>query len=124
MGGGGNPARLRLIAELDNNRFAVREQAATELENLGERATAMCRKALEGAPSLELRHRLEKMLKKQEQERWSPSPERLRLLRALEALELAGTPEAQRLLQKLASGVPDAYLTREAKAAVERLPRP
>ena len=113
----------RLIAELDSNRFAVREQAATELENLGETATAMCRKALEGEPSLELRRRLEKMLKKQEQERWAPSPERLRLLRALEALELAATPEAQRLLEKLASGVPDAYLTREAKAALERLTR-
>jgi hypothetical protein len=76
---------------------------------------------LAGQPSLEQRRRLEMMLEKQDEERRSPSPQRLRILRALEALELAGTPEAAQLLQRLAGGAPEACVTREAKAALERL---
>jgi hypothetical protein len=36
-------------------------------------------------------------------------------------LEEIATRDAQQLLQKLAAGAPDARLTREAKAALERL---
>jgi hypothetical protein len=36
-------------------------------------------------------------------------------------LERAGTPEACRLLEALAQGIPEARLTQEAKAARERL---
>jgi RNA polymerase sigma factor (sigma-70 family) len=113
----------RLIADLDSDQFVVRKQAADELEKLGEAATAMYRTALAGNPSLELRRRLEALLEKQDQERRMPSLERLRILRALEALELAGTPKARQLLQKLTGGAPEACLTREAKAALERLAR-
>jgi WD domain, G-beta repeat len=56
-----------------------------------------------------------------EQDNGSLSPQRLRTLRALEALELAGTPQARRLLQKLAGGAAQVYVSREAKAALERL---
>jgi predicted NACHT family NTPase len=109
----------KLIAQLDSDQFALREQAAKELEKLGEAASAACRNALEGDPSPELRRRLKKLLGQM----WSPSPEQLRSLRALEALELAGTLEARQLLQKIADGAPEARLTREAKAALERLAR-
>jgi RNA polymerase sigma factor (sigma-70 family) len=111
----------RLIADLDSARFAVRDAAEKELEKLGEKAAAACRSALTGNPSLELRRRLERLLEKQEQGRVTPSLGRLRVLRALEALELAGTPDARRLLQKLADGDSEARITREAKAAFERL---
>src|SRR3954447_4727614 len=37
--------------------------------------------------------------------------------RAVEALELAGTPVAKKMLQSLAAGAPEARLTLEAKAA-------
>ena len=47
--------------------------------------------------------------------------ERLRELRAVAILERIRTPEAQKQLDELASGVPDARLTREAAAAVARL---
>jgi hypothetical protein len=43
------------------------------------------------------------------------------MLRALEALEKADTPQARQLLQKLADGASEAGMTREAKAALERL---
>jgi hypothetical protein len=44
-----------------------------------------------------------------------------RTLRALEALEHAADPAARQLLADLAAGPPEARLTREARAAVERL---
>jgi len=48
---------------------------------------------------------------------------RLRLLRALAVLEYAGTQEAKTCLRLLAGGLAEARLTREAKAALERLAR-
>jgi RNA polymerase sigma factor (sigma-70 family) len=45
----------------------------------------------------------------------------LQALRAVEALERAGTNEARQLLDKLARGAPQARLTREAKTALARL---
>jgi RNA polymerase sigma factor (sigma-70 family) len=111
----------RLVADLDSERFAVRDQAARELEQLGEPAAPVLRQALEGRPSAEVRRRLEGLL-----EQWEsgvPAPEWLRLLRAVEALERIDSPEARRLLDSLAGGAEEARLTREAAAAVRRLAR-
>jgi hypothetical protein len=41
----------------------------------------------------------------------------------VETLEIIGTPEVRKLLEKVASGDPDARLTREAKQTLARLPR-
>ena len=51
------------------------------------------------------------------------SGERLRQSRALEVAEAMGTPEARSLLEELAKGPAEAWLTREAKAALARLAR-
>jgi hypothetical protein len=48
-------------------------------------------------------------------------PEVLRAVRAVEALELAGTGEARRVLEALAKGAGHDRLTREARAALRRL---
>jgi RNA polymerase sigma factor (sigma-70 family) len=109
----------RLIADLDDDEFVTRERAAAELEKLGEVALPALRKALAGKPSAELRIRCQELLRK-----WAevaPSGEHLRGLRAVEALEQAGTPEACEVLARLAGGADDARLTREARAAVARL---
>jgi hypothetical protein len=53
----------------------------------------------------------------------APSGEWLRALRAIELLEYFATPEARASLEGLAEGAPEARLTQEAKAALERLER-
>jgi RNA polymerase sigma factor (sigma-70 family) len=113
----------RLIADLDAEEFAVRQNATQELERLAEGAVEACRKALKGNPSAESRRRLERLLSNQVREQGRPSPDRLRLLRALEILERARTSEARQFLEQLSKGAPGARLTREAKAALERLDR-
>ncbi|HEY7158362.1 MAG TPA: sigma-70 family RNA polymerase sigma factor [Gemmataceae bacterium] len=109
------------IDDLDSEQFTVREKAASELEKLGESALHAMRKTLDERPALETRRRLEQLIEKQEREEWSPSPEHLRIRRALEVLERAGTTEAKDVLTILASGAPGAWLTRDAKAALARL---
>ena len=49
--------------------------------------------------------------------------EQLRLVRAVEALERMSTPEAREVLRNLAGGAAGALLTREARAALDRLPQ-
>ena len=85
-----------------------------ELENMGDVAMPAIQKALAGNPSLELKKRLESLL-----ENFSGA-QRLRTLRAVQVLEQIGTASSQALLERLAAGV-DSLLTREAKAALERL---
>jgi dipeptidyl aminopeptidase/acylaminoacyl peptidase len=111
----------KLIADLDSNQFDLREAARLELEKLGETAVHACRAVLKGSPSIELRRRLEALDEKQAREIWNPGPERLRDLRAVEVLEMAGTPECRAVLRKLADGAPGAQLTEEAKSSQIRL---
>ncbi len=65
---------------------------------------------------MELRRRAEQLL-----EQMAASAESVRILRALEVLEQIGSLEAKSLLKVLAQGTPEARLTREAKASLERL---
>lgn len=111
----------RLIDDLDNEKFAVREKAAAELEKLDEAAIHAMRRAVEDRPSLETRRRVEQLIDKQDRQSWPASAEQRRVGRALEVLECIGTAEARRVLAKLAAGAPGAARTREAKAALTRL---
>lgn len=111
----------RLIAELESDDFDVREKAATALGKLGDIAMPACRKALERGPSAEARRRLEKVLEKQARDAWFPHPDRLRALRAIEALERVGDNEACELFQELSRGAFPAWLTQAGRAALDRL---
>lgn len=114
----------RWIAELDSSRFQERQRSSAELEKLGEQAEVPLRKALAGKPSLEVRQRIERLLDRIEQTRGPRlSADNLRFLRAVEALEHMKTPQARKLLEKLASGAAFAWQTVEAKAALDRLSR-
>jgi WD40 repeat protein len=111
----------RLVGDLDSDTFAVREKANKELQHLGMAAWPALREALEKEPSAELRRRAEKLLDPSIE--FSSSPEELRQVRALHVLEQIGSPQSRELLRKLAAGAAEARLTREAKAALERLER-
>jgi hypothetical protein len=109
----------RLIADLDNDDFAVREQAARELAAMGRAAEPTLRKALTGDVSVQVMKSVEALLQKLGQGQFSP--ERVRGLRAVEVLEAVGTPAAQGVLQGLAKGAAEAELTVDAGAALGRL---
>jgi len=105
----------KLITDLDSEVFKVRDEAKRELEKLGDAAEPTLRQAVAGNVSLELKRRLESILK------GYSTFQRLRTLRAVQALELFGTRHSRELLGHLVDGVPEALVTREAKAALDRL---
>ncbi len=111
----------RLVADLDSEDFSTREQATEQLEKQAELAEPELRRALRGDPPLERRQRIERLLERVSVQRDNPSPERLRMLRAVEALERMDAPAARRALEQYAKGAPAADLTKEAKLALERL---
>jgi hypothetical protein len=108
-----------LIDQLGSSRFAVRERASRELAALGEAAAGPLREAEATTSSAEVRQRLDPLLAALWQAK--PTGEPLRTLRAVEALERLGTADARRVLTTLASGEPGSAVTRDAKAALERL---
>jgi WD40 repeat protein len=108
----------RLIADLDSEQFTVRDAAVRELEQLAERAEPALRKLLAGQPSPEARRRAE-MLVRQLEGPILPR-ERLQQERALAALERIGSPDVRQVFTKLAEGAPDAWLTQQARTALDR----
>ena len=109
-----------LVAELDNESFERRQEAVKQLKTLGWRAGPALREALNANPTPETKRRIQEVLAALD----APitiSTEEIRALRAVFALERIGGREARATLATLAKGVTDARLTREAKAALERL---
>jgi WD40 repeat protein len=111
----------RWLKDLDHDQFTVREEATRELEKHLDVVAPALRKALAAGPSPEVRRSLTQLIELAEEGRWAP--ESLRTLRAIEVLEHIGSEEARTALETLAGGAPEARLTREAKASLERLAR-
>jgi hypothetical protein len=107
----------KLIADLDSDQFVVRETATKSLVEAGEPAVPALEMALKGQPSLETRRRLERLRNLLQGE---PSPDKVRRIRAVQALELAGTPEACSVLRAWAGGAAGHHLTEGARAALAR----
>jgi hypothetical protein len=118
-----NFGKAAVIADLDSGGFAVREKASDELRKLGEVAAPACRKALAGQPSAEVRRGLERLVEEWARQECAPAPEQLRVWRALEVLEMAGTAEVRDVLAALAKGAAGAHATEQAKDALARRPR-
>jgi hypothetical protein len=89
---------------------------------MGKGIEPVLQEALDKASSAEVRHRLEQVLQKLKSA--PASPEALRTVRAVEVLERARTPEARRVLEKVARAAPGSPLAQEAKAALGRLGAP
>jgi hypothetical protein len=107
------------LAQLDSPEFEVRSRAAQRLGELRDAALPLLERAREKRPPLEAWRRLEGLRGTLDPR----SPESLREVRAVQVLEYIGTDEARRLLHRLAGGLPQARLTREAQGALGRLNR-
>jgi WD40 repeat protein len=108
----------QLLKDLDADDFDTREKASAELEKVGEPAAPALRRVLDGTPSAELRVRATQLL-----DRFGGkvvSADVLRRERALEVLEHIGGAETRAVLEEIAKGAPEAALTQEAKAALQR----
>jgi hypothetical protein len=108
----------QLLRDLDTKEFKTREAASKRLANLAEDVEPALQQALKVSTSAEQRRRIEGLLAAP---RIVPAGDKLRHLRVLEVLEHIGTPDGLQVLQGLAKGAPEARLTQEAKAALERL---
>jgi hypothetical protein len=109
----------RLIVDLGNEEFQVRDKASRELAKYGEAVEGALRKAKKGEISLEQSRRIGRLLNLLPGP--EPGPEQLRTIRAVAVLEQIGSPEARKLLANLAAGADGARITQEAKSALERL---
>jgi WD40 repeat protein len=103
-----------LVQNLDARTFAEREKAAKELIKLGSGATAMLGETQKKTSSAEVQNRLSKILRAIE-------AGEVQDCRAIELLEMIGTPAAKYLLVDLSKGKRDATLTRQAIEALHRL---
>jgi hypothetical protein len=108
------PGVARLLTQLNSARFAERRKATSELEKLGESVVPALRQALAEKQPVEVRLRLDQLLKRVE-------ARRVATRRALEVLEQIGLPQARPVLEKLAKGRPAAWLTEQAKNSLKRL---
>jgi RNA polymerase sigma factor (sigma-70 family) len=106
------------IADLDHPTFARREAAETALAKAGRLTEPAVRRALEGKPTAEARQRLEKVLAGISHR---PTAEDIVHSRAVHAMELANTEAARKVLAEWAAGTDGAWLTTDARAALERL---
>jgi WD40 repeat protein len=110
----------KLIGNLDDHRFSVREAAFNELDRYDRAVEGAIRDALKRPKSLEVRRRLEELLTSMEDPAVS-SKETLQVLRAIAVLEYIGTAEAKAILKRMSEGAPLARQTREARMALARL---
>jgi WD40 repeat protein len=110
----------RLIADLDDDHFTIREKAEKELTRLAERAESALRRALDRKPPLEVRRRIERLLARLAQKPGELGPLAVRELRAVRILDQIDTREAREVLEMLEGGAEDSALAVEAGAALLR----
>jgi hypothetical protein len=107
----------RLVRQLDDVEYRVRERATVELTELAPEVGPALRAAVAGGLSPEARTRIESVLTARRGE----LP--LQYLRAIQALEYAAEPTAAQAVDELADGWSGNWVTQAAKAARVRLRR-
>jgi WD40 repeat protein len=109
----------KLIVDLDDDDFDVREKATRELITLGPSALPAVREALAATKSREVRRRAEEVVARSGTTSGA-RPELITLSRGVEVLQKIGTADSKRLLESWADGPAGSPLTREARAALGR----
>jgi WD40 repeat protein len=107
------------IAQLDHPQYLIRERATTALMQAADQAESALRAVLVRTASAEVRQRVRRILDGAIDA--NLAPDRLRELRAVEALERLADPAARQVLDDLSRGADGALLTREAQEAAKRL---
>jgi len=111
----------RLIKDLNDDQFDVRENADKELDKMGSDAMPAVRAALASDPPPESRRRLQGLLDRHKEA--AAVSEEVRGGRAVEALERSGAPEAAEALRALAKEASESAVKEQAVAALGRLMR-
>jgi len=115
-----NPSRIvQLIKDLDDDKYMTREKASDELGELGVLAEEALKKASKG-DSLEVRRRAQDLLRRLKGGT-GVAPERLRAYRAVEVLEMIGTPAAKDVLKEVLKSKVDKALEESVKETLARL---
>lgn len=107
------------LRDLASSNFAVRQQAYSALEKIGEQAKHILRAGVKKPANLEVKRRIETLLEKLE--RPFEDPDQRRAYRALTLLERLGGDEARAMLEDLTRGAPAAWLTLEARESLGRI---
>ena len=111
----------QLFADLNNDRFEIRDKASFEIAQKGIWMKGRLLDAVKDPASDEVRLRVEQLLDKVNDPKVPLDQERLRVRRVIMALEQIGDPAATGVLQKIARGAPERFLQDEAQTALDRL---
>jgi len=105
-----------LISNLDSDDYHVRKEATDRLGALGVIAASQLRIAMKCSGSLEVRRRIQALLA------MPPMPPDVkRRWLGLQILEVIATPESERVIQDLAAGSRNSWLTNEAASCLGRI---
>jgi RNA polymerase sigma factor (sigma-70 family) len=111
----------KLLADLDDDSFEVREKASRALAGLGKGVAAELRREREATRSVEVRRRLDDLLEKLTGGAGTGKADELvRSQRIIAVLELAATAEAKELLEHLSKKASSGDLRRQAEGALDR----
>jgi WD40 repeat protein len=114
----------KLLDKLDSGEFDVREAAEAELSKLGRQVEDELRRAVAETKSAEVKERAGRVLAKlATMDTAEYSAEEARELRAVWALELAGNPEAKKLLEAWSKAKVGNRLSEASAAALKRMRR-
>ena len=108
----------RLVADLNDDDYKVREKATRELLGIGLLAADALKKAARST-SLEVKRRATDLLRRIEPGT-GVSPDRLRSQRAVEVLERIGTPAARAVLETMLKGKVEASLEASIRDSLAR----
>jgi hypothetical protein len=112
----------KLIQDLNSPRYAARAAAAQRLAEVADHHADDLRTVLKETNSAEVRQAVERILKAAADAKYRPRGEDLRHVRAVYALEWAGSEEAAELLRAIAARFNGSVLAAEAAAAAKRFP--
>jgi hypothetical protein len=111
----------RLVDDLGDSKFQVRQRAMRELERIGKFAETALREKLREKPALEVRQRAAMLLDKMDPGPWIPYVDAARASRVLQILQQFRGVEAREHLRELTQGAPESWLTQAAKQALANL---